>query len=211
MINNIFLTSKYGLHAERTTLWALRVFPSAARVQSTSVPLSRSVSKFCMSVLWWLFHLRQNCWSSSMVVLASFPRFCTDEKTDVSNVGCMSTNKTKQKKKKKPDNVRMPKLADGVVLPFSLSYFLVSFLIMLSIDRATRRYVVLPRPIIIAHIEPDDVLAKVRLMIFVPFPTVPRLPFSSRDSPFFLARGPRGRTTETKAPQRSAEASKMAV
>lgn len=95
MINNILLTSKYGLHAERTTLWALRVFPSAARVQSTSVPLSRSVSKFCMSVLWWLFHLRQNCWSSSMVVLASFPRFCTDEKTDVSNVGCMSTNKKK--------------------------------------------------------------------------------------------------------------------
>lgn len=80
---NVSLTSKYGLHAERTTLWALRVFPSAARVQSTSVPLSRSVSKFCMSVLWWLFHLRQNCWSSSMVVLASFPRFCTDERTSV--------------------------------------------------------------------------------------------------------------------------------
>lgn len=34
------LTSKYGLHAERTTLWAFRYFPSAANVQSTSVPLS---------------------------------------------------------------------------------------------------------------------------------------------------------------------------
>lgn len=93
---NVSLTSKYGLHAERTTLWALRVFPSAASVQSTSVPLSRSVSKFCMSVLWWLFHLRQNCWSSSMV-LASFPRFCTDEKTSVVKQRSITTDE-------RPDN-----------------------------------------------------------------------------------------------------------
>jgi len=151
------LTSKYGLHAERTTLWALRVFPSAARVQSTSVPLSRSVSKFCMSVLWWLFHLRQNCWSSSMVVLASFPRFCIDEKAwkmtyRITNV--------------KSDNIRVRNLPmESSSLFLSLALFL---LIVLSIDRATRRYLVLPRPIIIAHIEPNDVPGKVRLSTFVP-------------------------------------------
>jgi hypothetical protein len=38
-------TSKNGLHAESTTLWAFRHFPSAANVQSTSVPFSNSVSK----------------------------------------------------------------------------------------------------------------------------------------------------------------------
>lgn len=62
------LTSKYGLHAERTTLWAFRYFPSAANVQSTNVPDSSNVSKFCISVVWWLFHLRQNCWSSSILL-----------------------------------------------------------------------------------------------------------------------------------------------
>jgi hypothetical protein len=65
------LTSKYGLQAERTTLWAFRYFPSAASVQSTSVPDSSNVSKFCIRVDWWLFHLRQNCWSSSIIL-----RFC---------------------------------------------------------------------------------------------------------------------------------------
>lgn len=79
---------------------------------------------------------------------------------------------------------------------------------LLSIDRRTRRYLVLPRPIIIAHIEPDDVPAKVRLSTFVPVKhSCPSpLPFS-----LLFARGSRGRTTEAKAPQRSAEASKMAV
>lgn len=60
------LTEKYGLHAERTTLCAFRNFPSAANVQSTRVSLSNNVSNTAISVLWWLFHRRQNCWSSSM-------------------------------------------------------------------------------------------------------------------------------------------------
>lgn len=59
-------TEKYGLHAERTTLCAFKNFPSAANVQSTRVSLSNSVSNTDISVLWWLFHRRQNCWSSSM-------------------------------------------------------------------------------------------------------------------------------------------------
>lgn len=65
----IKLTAKYGLHAERTTLCAFRNFPSAANVQSTNVPFSKSVSNTEMSVLWWLFHRRQNCWSSSILGL----------------------------------------------------------------------------------------------------------------------------------------------
>lgn len=46
----LILTSKYGLHADKTTLCAFRNFPSAASVQSTSVPFSRSVSKTAISV-----------------------------------------------------------------------------------------------------------------------------------------------------------------
>lgn len=132
-------------------------------------------------------------------VLASFPRFCTDEKTNVDNERSVPTNV-------KPNNVRY---ADGVVLSLSLSPFLLT---VLSIDRATQRYLVLPRPIIIAHIEPNDVPAKVRLSTFGTDPTV-LLSYVSLALSFSLsfARGPRGRTTEAKAPQRSAEASKMAV
>lgn len=56
---------------------------------------------------------------------------------------------------------------------FSLSLTLSPFLLtVLSIDRATQRYLVLPRPIIIAHIEPNDVPAKVRLSTFGTDPTV---------------------------------------
>lgn len=70
------LTSKYGLQAERTTLWAFRYFPSAASVQSTNVPDTSSVSKFCINVDWWLFHLRQNCWSSSIFL----PSICNQSR-----------------------------------------------------------------------------------------------------------------------------------
>lgn len=45
------LTAKYGLHADSTTLCALRNFPSAANVQSTNVPFSKSVSNTLISVL----------------------------------------------------------------------------------------------------------------------------------------------------------------
>lgn len=65
----IKLTAKYGLHADKTTLCAFRNLPSAANVQSTNVPFSRSVSNTLISVLWWLFQRRQNCWSSSMVAM----------------------------------------------------------------------------------------------------------------------------------------------
>lgn len=72
----------------------------------------------------------------------------------------------------KPDNVRSAEPADGVSsLSLSLRLTLSPFLLYratLSIDRATRRYLVLPRPIIIAHIEPDDVPAEVRLSTCVP-------------------------------------------
>lgn len=61
------LTSKYGLHADKTTLCAFRHFPSAANVQSTKVPFSNNVSKTATNVDWWLFHLKQNCWSSSIL------------------------------------------------------------------------------------------------------------------------------------------------
>lgn len=92
-------------------------------------------------------------------VLASFPRFCTDEKTNVDNERSVPTNV-------KPNNVR-----DLPTESFSLS--LSPFLLtVLSIDRATQRYLVLPRPIIIAHIEPNDVPAKVRLSTFDTDPTV---------------------------------------
>lgn len=134
-------------------------------------------------------------------VLASFPRFCTDEKTNVDNERSVPTNV-------KPNNVR-----DLPTESFSLSLSLSPFLLtVLSIDRATQRYLVLPRPIIIAHIEPNDVPAKVRLSTFGTDPTV-LLSYVSLALSLSLsfARGPRGRTTEAKAPQRSAEASKMAV
>jgi len=166
-------------------LWALRVFPSAARVQSTSVPLSRSVSKFCISVLWWLFHLRQNCWSSSMVILASFPRFCTNDKTSQDD-----ERASKRTNKQKPDNATNVKTYSGGSLVFSLSFSL-----RLSIGRPTRRYLVLPRLVFIAHIEPDDVPAKVRFLTFDYRSDDSVSPFSS---PLF-ARGPRGRTTEVKS------------
>lgn len=35
-------------------------------MQSTSVPLSRRLSNTEISVLWWLFHRRQNCWLTDM-------------------------------------------------------------------------------------------------------------------------------------------------
>lgn len=72
----------------------------------------------------------------------------------------------------------------------------------------TRRYLVLPRPILIVHIEPDDVLVKVRFFYFRL--SVRRFGLTLYSSPFphaILAGGRRRR----KAPQRSAEASKMAV
>lgn len=50
--NAAILTAKYGLHADKTTLWAFRNFPSAASVQSTSVPFSSRVSNTDISVLW---------------------------------------------------------------------------------------------------------------------------------------------------------------
>lgn len=62
----MLLTPKYGLQADRTTLWAFRYRPSAANVQSTRVPLSRRLSNTEISVLWWLFHRRQNCWLTDM-------------------------------------------------------------------------------------------------------------------------------------------------
>lgn len=46
----IKLTSKYGLHADKTTLCAFRHFPSAANVQSTNVPFSNNVSKTATNV-----------------------------------------------------------------------------------------------------------------------------------------------------------------
>ena len=45
------LTAKYGLHADKTTLCAFKNFPSAANVQSTSVPFSNNVSKTLIKVL----------------------------------------------------------------------------------------------------------------------------------------------------------------
>lgn len=111
-----------------------------------------------MSVLWWLFHLRQNCWSSSMVVLASFPRFCTDEKTSVDKQRSVMTDEKPGRRTSTETCRRNPSSPSRA--PFLLT--------VLSIDRTTRRYLVLPRPIIIAHIEPNDVPAKVRLSTFVP-------------------------------------------
>lgn len=75
-----------------------------------------------------------------------------------------------------------------------------------AIDRPSRRYLVLPRPITIAHIEPDNVSdAKVRVS------RVLSALLLCSDLQSYPRRGPRGRTTQAEAPQRSAEASKMAV
>ena len=68
------LTAKYGLQAHSTTLWACRNRPSAANVQSTSVWFSRSVSKTASKVCWWLFHLKQNCWSLAMLWHTGFEK-----------------------------------------------------------------------------------------------------------------------------------------
>lgn len=48
---NARLTAKYGLQADKTTLCAFKNFPSAASVQSTSVPFSNNVSNTDISVL----------------------------------------------------------------------------------------------------------------------------------------------------------------
>lgn len=183
-------------------MWALRVFPSAARVQSTSVPLSRSVSKFCMSVLWWLFHLRQNCWSSSMVVLASFPRFCTDEKTSVDKQRSVATD---EKPDKRIRGVRKP--AGVRPLPRARSA---------SPYRAINRPndPTLSRPPTTDYYRAHRAKRRTRESTSLNYrtdPTVPRNSSPPSLSFSFLARGPRGRTTEAKAPQRSTEASKMAV
>lgn len=73
---------------------------------------------------------------------------------------------------------------------------------VLSIDRQTRRYLVLPRPIIIAHIEPDDVPAKVRLSTFVPVrQSCPSLSRSSSFSHAALAGGRRRQKLRNEAPK----------
>lgn len=72
MYVGVILTAKYGLQAHKTTLWAFKNLPSAASVQSTSVPFSKSVSNTLINVLWWLFHRRQNCWSSSILSFCCF-------------------------------------------------------------------------------------------------------------------------------------------
>lgn len=73
---------------------------------------------------------------------------------------------------------------------------------VLSIDRQTRRYLVLPRPIIIAHIEPDDVPAKVRLSTFVPVrQSCPCLSRSFSFSHAALAGGRRRRKLRNEAPK----------
>lgn len=87
------LTAKYGLHAESTTLCAFRNFPSAANVQSTRVPFSSNVSNTDISVLWWLFHRRQNCWSSSMAVAGWMP---LDTVVVLWNAFCSPPNGTKK-------------------------------------------------------------------------------------------------------------------
>ena len=64
------LTLKYGLQADKMTLWALRNWPSALRVTSTSDSSSNRVSKTENNVDRWLFHFRQNC--CSVAILVSF-------------------------------------------------------------------------------------------------------------------------------------------
>lgn len=106
-----------------------------------------------------------------------------------------------RRNEKKPGNVRVRNLpTESSSLSRARS---VSRLPVLSHDRTTRRYLVLPRPIIIAHIEPNDVPAKVRLSTFRTDPTVPR--FSSPDPLSFshaaLAGGRRRRKLRNEAPK----------
>lgn len=134
-------------------------------------------------------------------VLASFPRFCTDEKTNVDNERSVCRQNVK------PNNVRY---ADGVVLSLFLSRRF-----SLPCYRSTER----PNAISSSR---DRLLSRTSSRTTYPRKYVSRLsvPIRQSSSPTlrsrslslsFFARGPRGRTTEAKAPQRSAEASKMAV
>lgn len=54
---NIFW--KYGLHADKTTLCALRDVSSQTRVQSTRASLCKRASKALRTWDWWLFHLKE--------------------------------------------------------------------------------------------------------------------------------------------------------
>jgi hypothetical protein len=56
---------KYGLHAERTILWALHVCPSQAKVTSVKLFSSRKCRNDDTMLLWKSFHFRKNCcWSA---------------------------------------------------------------------------------------------------------------------------------------------------
>jgi len=55
---------KYGLHAERTILWALQVWPSHAKVTSVKLLSVRKCLKHVTILDWKSFQRRQNCcWS----------------------------------------------------------------------------------------------------------------------------------------------------
>lgn len=65
-LHGLFLnnSSKNGLQADRTTLWAFMLDPSHAKVTSTRDWEDKSSSKTVIRFPWWLFHFKQNCWVS---------------------------------------------------------------------------------------------------------------------------------------------------
>lgn len=56
------LTSKYGLQAESTILWAFKYWPSAASVQSTKELPFKRFSKLDTNTPLWSFQLKRSCW-----------------------------------------------------------------------------------------------------------------------------------------------------
>lgn len=64
-------TWKYELQADSTTLCACKCLPSAARVTSTKDWLLRRLENTDIKFGWWLFHLKQYCWT---VIANSFVR-----------------------------------------------------------------------------------------------------------------------------------------
>lgn len=129
-------------------------------------------------MLWWLFHLRQNCWSSS--IFLSFPRFCTGQEARRWCDASVVTSVPRPRVRKTP-------LSNT-----------------LSIDRVNA-----------ISSSRDRLLTRTSSRT-----TYPTRKHAFRYSSWCVAfcslrsyprRGPRGRTTQAEAPQRSAEASKMAV
>ncbi len=63
------VTVKYCEHAKRTNLCTLIDWPSAASTTSTRLSRTSNESRTDTSVLWWLFHLRQNSWMSWLPIV----------------------------------------------------------------------------------------------------------------------------------------------